>query len=1268
MLFRGFAHTNLRSMKNNMHLLSLISLSVLLLWTVPVFSQSLTINELMASNATTIADEDGDFEDWIEIYNFGSDPINLEGYGLSDNYNNPFKWVFPDYTIMPGHYLLVWASGKDRKLNQGSLANGILRKVYEGIPGAAVADLTNHPSYPDDPSHVHILHDLFEAPTNVGDHYGQLMHGWIKAPVTGNYFFWIASDDNSHLYLSASANPADAVLIAQVPGWTGPREWNKYSHQQSAAVFLQEGEYYYVKALMKEHEGGDNLAVGWQIPDVGLQRPIPVQHLFTDVMELHTNFSISAAGEEVLLTHPSGALIDEIQSIAIPTDISYGHSPDGSGTLVFFNEPTPGQSNTTQGYSTILEPPVFSHTEGFFTQDFELSITHPDPDITIIYTLDGSIPDETNLSGKTYQYKNSYSQSPWNPPGPFLTNTFQSHQYSSPLAIVNRSSQADKLTQISSTWNFNPGYFPGSPVSKGTVVRAIAVKEDALPGPVITNTYFVFPEGRDKYSLPVVSINLNEDAFFDYQQGIYVAGVDFDNWRAANPAGWPDGGTPANYWRRGDDTESPAHIELFPPGSDQTALNVDFGVRIHGGWSRSFRQKSLRLYARNRYGGDYFNYAFFPDNPHDSFRRLMLRNSGNDADVTLFRDAAIQKICEGLDFDVQDYQPAILFINAEYWGINNFRERYDKHYLARVYGVDPENLDILDGNATVKEGDAAHYNAMRNYMNSNNMSLPEHYEYIKTQMDVSNFIDYNIAQIFVSNTDWPGNNIDYWRLRTSGYIPEAPTGHDGRWRWLMYDTDFGLGLYGGSVSHNTLVFATAPNGPSWPNPPWSTFLLRTLLTNPEFEHAFIVRFADLLNTTFLSGRMVEIINNMKQALTPEMPAHMQRWKAPSTMSTWNNNVNVMISFANQRTVFQRQHIRQYFEISADVDVELDVSHAEQGYIRINTINITSETHGIPEQLYPWTGIYYTGIPIEVEAIALPGYAFSHWEGSSNNDEALITIIPEGNINLTAHFVDSTTPDPEIIHYWHFNDLPSGTLTQVESDYTFAGVSAGQIAYPGTGDGYIDRRTHRAEDPVSNLNLLMGQLPDQGAVLRARNPSDTRELIIEAATTGFENIQVAFATTRTNNGATTQQFYYSPDGGQTWEAHGSIYFPPLLPVWELKTFDLSGIAEANNNPALQYRILFGGDNAGGSSGNNRFDNFSLCGHTMEGFLPGDANGDGALNILDVVTIAGYIMGQNPEPFIFENADVNGDGIINILDMVETANIILGEGLSRIEDFR
>lgn len=1173
-------------------LLFLVSLFLLFLNSAAL-AQQIAINEVMASNASTIADEDGDYEDWIELYNYGEEPINLEGFGLSDNYDNPFKWVFPNLTIEPGQYLLVWASGKDRRPVPGEYSPGLVREVYAGIPGEAVSDLTNHISYPDDPTNRNIISNLFEAPTNVADYYGQRIRGLIKAPYTGQYRFWIASDDYGQLFLSNSSNPDNLVLIAEVPGWTNPSEWGKYSQQQSEPITLQAGAYYYIMALMKEQEGGDNLAVGWQFPNGILERPVNGQHLFRAEAELHTNFSISQAGEEIILTNPSGNIISEHLPTIIPTDISYGRAPDGSGEWFFFNEPTPGMPNETTTFTEVISPPLFSASGGFYSSDFDLTLSHSEEEVQIIYTLDGSIPDPDNLDGTTYLYKNKYPANPGDTYGDFLSNTFQSFSYTGPIHIYDRAGEPDKLSQISTTWDSNPTYFPSNPVKKGLVVKAKAIKPGAIASETVTNSYFVNSNGVNPYTLPLISISLQEDAFFDYYTGIYVAGQIFDEWRAANTGSVADGGTPANYWLRGDFTESTGHFELFEPNESVAALSQEIGVRLHGGWSRSFPLKSLRLYARARYGEPYFNYPFFPDKKYSSFRRLLLRNSGNDYWTTYFRDAAIQKTVSHLNFDTQNYQPSVVYLNGEYWGIHNIRERIDKYYLERLYGIDPENIDLLENNAIADEGDANHYNSLISYLESNSISSSSNYDYVKTQIDINCYIDYQVANIFSGNTDWPGNNIKYWRLRTSQYEPNAPKGHDGRWRWLMYDTDFGFGFFD-AVSHNTLQFAAATNSQSWQNPDWSTFLFRKLLENESFKLDFINRFADLLNTTFLPDRVVGIINEMKQILEPEMPEQIERWKSPGwgSISDWNSQVNVMTNFATQRPAIQRNHIRSFFGITSNINVTVNVNDPERGYIRINTIKIAPETPGVISTPYPWTGIYFRNIPIQIEAVAKQGYVFSHWQGADNLNDPLINITPTGNLALTAYFTESQTPEVQLIHYWHFNNLPDGTLTYVQSD--FSEVNGALITYPGTGEGYLDRRTHRAEDPVSNLNLQLGQEPNQGAVLRARNPSDTRSLIIETPTTGYKDITLAFATTRTSNGATQQEVYYSTDGGNQWHFSGQSHTLHTLPEWELITIDLSNKPLINNNANLQFKIVFTGDNTSGSSGNNRFDNISVSG--------------------------------------------------------------------------
>lgn len=154
----------------------------------------------------------------------------------------------------------------------------ITREVWTGISGTSVSNLTGNASYPNGPNSVSTL-TSFDAPVNVADNYGQRIHGYLHVPQTGAYKFYVAGDDNCELWLSNSADPAGAALIARVPGWTSHREWAKYPEQRSAVVRLVAGQTYYIRALQKEGGGGDSLSVGWVRPGQSAVEVIPGEFL-----------------------------------------------------------------------------------------------------------------------------------------------------------------------------------------------------------------------------------------------------------------------------------------------------------------------------------------------------------------------------------------------------------------------------------------------------------------------------------------------------------------------------------------------------------------------------------------------------------------------------------------------------------------------------------------------------------------------------------------------------------------------------------------------------------------------------------------------------------------------------------------------------------------------------------------------------------------------------------------------------------------------------
>ena len=139
---------------------------------------------------------------------------------------------------------------------------------YDGIPGISVPDLLNAPDYPGNPSFSTEL-TLFEVPTNAGDDYGVRVSGYLCAPETGTYYFFVAGNNDSELHLSTTAEESDKVLIASNGEYANPRQWDKFATQKSQGILLIRGESYYIEALMKEATFGDNLAVGWRRPSDG---------------------------------------------------------------------------------------------------------------------------------------------------------------------------------------------------------------------------------------------------------------------------------------------------------------------------------------------------------------------------------------------------------------------------------------------------------------------------------------------------------------------------------------------------------------------------------------------------------------------------------------------------------------------------------------------------------------------------------------------------------------------------------------------------------------------------------------------------------------------------------------------------------------------------------------------------------------------------------------------------------------------------------------
>lgn len=664
-------------------------------------------------------------------------------------------------------------------------------------------------------------------------------------------------------------------------------------------------------------------------------------------------------------------------------------------------------SKELEAQSAIAEV-AFSHSGGFYEEGFDLKLSHPDPDVTIYYSLDGSEPHPDYLAGGSYAYMPVYRQSNRS----LVERQYQSFEYDTqePITITDSGNSENHLSHTMTSFenNSSPGHYPNQSMVRGQTVRAVAIYDDERVSPITTHTYFITSDGVNPYALPVIALGIQEKDFFDYETGIYVPGKIYDD---QNP-NRTDGVAHANYSQRGIEWERRVSFEYFNYASSNAQLHHDIGVRIHGGWSRSFPLKSLRLYARSDYGENRFRFPFFPDLDDAVFNRLILRASGNDWNYTYFRDAMMQRIVGHLNVDTQAYQPVMVFLNGEFWGIHNMRERYDKHYLERVHDADPDNIDLLTENATAKEGDNEHYLAMMEFVKNQDLSDSTNYRELQTMMDTENYIDYLLANIFVGNSDWPGNNIDYWRARTDSFEPEKGE-LDGRWRWLIFDLDFGFYLYGQGPDYNSLRHTLGLLRHAHGNPTWSTELFRNLMENEEFYWQFFSRMMDQLNTAFKPNITVSIIQEMADYIAPEMPFHIERWSEPSGgFSGWQGRVdNELIYFARERPDFVKNHIRSHVGGQFHPLI-VDVSDPEVAEITVNTIALDQSTKGLHHQPFPWEGSYLSSLPVRLKANSSDDdIPFSYWEvqGDVVTDKEIDVIIDERTFIRAVYNQDP--PDP-----------------------------------------------------------------------------------------------------------------------------------------------------------------------------------------------------------------------------------------------------------------
>jgi len=576
---------------------------------------------------------------------------------------------------------------------------------------------------------------------------------------------------------------------------------------------------------------------------------------------LHTNFKIDSNGEDLVLTNSDGNIVDHILPVDILEDISFGRKPDAGIDFVYFDFPSPGKSNK---YSNSL---TFSHERGFYIEPFNLTIGSENSEDQIYFTLDGSVP-----TSNSELYQEAVNMD---------------YKYDLPNIV------SEILTAPDSAHSNGEVYWhsPAGPVDKANIIRVRSYNNSIPTSKIYSHTFFVDSNIYSRYPYPIMSLITDSENLFSQDSGIYVPGV---FWDEADPQ-WT-----GNYYQSGIEWERDMHFEYFEENGE-LGFSQNAGVRIHGKQTRRRPQKTFRVYARNEYGKRQFNYQLVPQKELSEYNRFLLTTTYGCWHKTVIKDIMTHDIVRSFNMGIMDFRLVVVFLNGEYWGIQQIRDYQDENYLSSNYGIDKNSIDLLKYHNDVIYGSNESYMELYNYIQNNDLSIPGNYNYVASNIDISNFIDYQITEIYFSNYDWPSSNIKFWKS----------TDLDNKWRWLFYDIDGGYSDY----NRNMLEHATLEGGTQWPNPDWSTLFLRKLLQNDTFKDLFIQRFADLLNTTFQTDSIILKVQEFVDLYGLEMDKHIYRWSFPASIGEWNSNVNWgLFGYAINRPCAMEDHILEFFDL------------------------------------------------------------------------------------------------------------------------------------------------------------------------------------------------------------------------------------------------------------------------------------------------------------------------------------------------------------------
>ena len=538
-------------------------------------------------------------------------------------------------------------------------------------------------------------------------------------------------------------------------------------------------------------------------------------------------------------------------------------------------------------------------------------------------------------------------------------------------------------------------------IESTTVLRCAAYKDGLLTKDVVTNTYFI----GESVNMPVVAVSVDPEFFVKYYKKTNggTPDMDCDQMYAPNDC-YPD-----------DSGEMAAHVEYFENGSKSTekAWDVEAGISLMGGWSRMERKKSLAVVMREEYGGTWLHYPLFDTRKgvNDKYKGFNLRNNGNRFVADYFTDALGGAILEGSGVDYQRSRQVVVFYNGTYYGIHDMRERFNKNFVETNYDIDASSVTFLKHLGTSIEasnGSTNEYTAMLEYAASHDFSKDnDAYIYMTSIMDMGNFANYMLAEMYAHNGDWPNNNVRIWKS------PESPL-----WKFMVYDLDHGFNWkdewavsgFSQSVNMFEWVKQGGRNDGSCYTSDEDAFtgkkalcfhvLYTRLIKNPTFKRLFLNHAAVMLENylnaqnvedkrTFLA-KMLDEADVARDMGVKEYKERRDSYKYDG-FDPYSEKVS---SWAESRDGSFLTEIKSEFGVGDLVPVT--ISSSGNGTVLMEGMKLPGSTSSSTN----YTGKFFNGVQMELTAVPVAGSVFGGWSDGSTDVTHVVTVTDGMTITAT----------------------------------------------------------------------------------------------------------------------------------------------------------------------------------------------------------------------------------------------------------------------------